>query len=124
MTDVDLDAITARANAATPEPWLIDPSEQGFITKTGQPFITAPYHELDIRDDDAEFIAHAREDVPALVAAVREAREAATWAQLAADTQKERADLLQAAVARAPHDNICGFGRMHGLPCGCWKAGL
>ena len=49
MTDLDLDAIEARADAATDGPWVV-------------------------KLLDAEFIAHARTDVPALVAALREAR--------------------------------------------------
>lgn len=126
MNDLDLDAITTRANAATPGPWTF---KHEMVT-------TLDYDDVlggnfggegggyAIDSGEGEFIAHAREDVPALVAAVVEARETAVWAQLAADTQKERADKLQAAFDRAPHDNICAFGRMHGLPCGCWKAGL
>jgi hypothetical protein len=73
MTTLDLDAIEARANAARPAPWswvvsenrhwcllLADPgtAEEGRIGKLAD-------------DDDSEFIAHARTDVPALVAEVR-----------------------------------------------------
>jgi hypothetical protein len=59
VTDDELDVIGARANAATPGPWTWpdwdDCSEQE-------------------ADANNEFIAHAREDVPALVAEVRRLR--------------------------------------------------
>jgi hypothetical protein len=88
---VDLAAIEARANAATPGPWrfpygrrecrVIDDGGR-YIAETGLPGLNGA-------DDDAEFIAHARTDVDALVAAVRER-----------DTQIE------------------GYQRVHG-PCTC-----
>lgn len=52
-----LDEIEARLSAATPGPWTRTQWEEE------QPDV--PW------DADAEFIAHAREDVPALVAVVR-----------------------------------------------------
>ena len=70
---LDLDAIKARANGATPGWWQeIDDLDGGWqvhsgkgeeITGSGLPIA------------DAEFIAHAREDVPALVAIVERVRE-------------------------------------------------
>lgn len=52
ITETELDAIEARANAATPGPW----DEPGFSA-------------LDACD--ARFVAHARTDVPRLIAEVR-----------------------------------------------------
>jgi hypothetical protein len=73
MTDDELKAIEARANAATPGPWHLaitgddDPDraniEAGAIDVCDNP-----------TNDDATFIAHARTDVPALVAEVRRLR--------------------------------------------------
>lgn len=97
MPTNDLDAITARAEAATEGPWYHSPGRSGgdgqfaFLGKSagfvqtravieptgvrhdpdqfGSPCIAEP-----LRDADADFIAYAREDVPALVAEVRELR--------------------------------------------------
>lgn len=74
MTDrPDLDAIRQRADAATPGPWGVE-----------QYGTTLAVHAYQVSDavamigdedhppagSDAEFIAHAREDVPALLAEV------------------------------------------------------
>lgn len=88
---LDLEAIERRAEKATPGPWSVPPPE-----KYGAPnhsYVEAPSGHVAIthvngiyRDgcvSDAAFIAHAREDIPALIAEVRrltaerdEAREA------------------------------------------------
>jgi hypothetical protein len=57
MTDEELNAIETRANAAQPAPWTP---------------LKVKSDEYSILDADCEFIAHAREDVPALVAEVRQ----------------------------------------------------
>jgi hypothetical protein len=70
VTTLDLDAIDARASAATPGPWIatqfpgattgwLEGPPRGYDGEFGNPH-------------DAEFIAHAREDVPDLVQRVRE----------------------------------------------------
>lgn len=70
--------IRARANAATPGPWTH--YSQGFLSPKGpEPlgeFIVAPYHELDISAEDAEFIAGTREDVPRLLDEIDRLRQA------------------------------------------------
>ena len=79
---MDLEAIKARERAATPGPWL--PSGYGWnIVSAGEDGVSvstrAPQTYLDGTDydprADAQFIAHAREDVPALVAEVERLRE-------------------------------------------------
>lgn len=62
---LDLPAIRARAEAATPGPWVSDGSVWGDIScRTGTLF-------HDIEDPaDAEFVAMARTDIPALLAEV------------------------------------------------------
>ncbi|AXH49052.1 hypothetical protein SEA_ECLIPTUS_101 [Gordonia phage Ecliptus] len=69
MSELDLDAIEARADAATEESWEI---RDGFIYP-----LSIRCSLGGIKLSDAEFIAHARTDVPALVSRVRdlEARE-------------------------------------------------
>lgn len=70
---MNLDEIEARANAATPGPWT--------------PQTIRLYDGVDLPDEtvaqwqrDAVFIAHARTDVPALIARVRELEaECAKW---------------------------------------------
>lgn len=94
--ELDLDAIEARASAATPGEWewrgfdlardgrsersaLVAPRASG-----GQDYViegrVQSWNEgepaMAVRDADAEFIAAARYDVPALVAEVRRLREA------------------------------------------------
>jgi len=83
---LDLDAIEARAKAATPGPWFrVDPPwgdsnwvNAQFEDPHGGLFIAdCEAQENDGESEgnapaDAEFIAHARTDVPALFAAVRE----------------------------------------------------
>lgn len=80
MTEEQLKEIEARANAATPGPWSGDvgqhppyplvvraPVAVNFSTDVVATVTRIP------ASTDREFIAHAREDVPALVAALRDA---------------------------------------------------
>jgi hypothetical protein len=85
MSDAELDAIAARAAAASTGPW------QSFVEgrdhSSGDNFIRVgglDDHEPDMyvsRDNapasiaDQDFIAHARQDVPRLLAEVRRLRE-------------------------------------------------
>ena len=82
MTDIDLDAIEARANAATDGPWSVYQTmhaEPKVVNSTGHwpagEVANASNSPADYGNADAEFIAHARTDVPALVAEVRRLRE-------------------------------------------------
>ncbi|WP_032376693.1 hypothetical protein [Rhodococcoides fascians] len=74
MSGEELAAIEARASAATEGPWTTESDPTGTciyaipLLAQGDGFVAQ-----DLRSaPDAEFIAHAREDVPALLAAVRE----------------------------------------------------
>ena len=82
MSNESLDAIKARAEAATDGPWLVDPhadSENGAgICNESDAVIGGgmegnyPCSPVGVYEEaDAQFIAHARSDVPALVAAVQ-----------------------------------------------------
>ena len=83
---LDLDAIEARAEAATPGPWTARLSDMWEIN-AGSDLVSvvescwlpddceAGQHGGIPDVDDARFIAHARTDVPALVAELRAARE-------------------------------------------------
>ena len=103
MTDttapLDLDAIEARANAATSGPWYqgrdgrrYESSHEVFTREDMYDAESRDAYPQAARSEDAEFIAHAREDVPALVAAVRERDEmlAKISAAVAAGTYSNR----------------------------------
>lgn len=90
MTEQELEKIEARANAATPGPWGTgtgyEQSKRGNYVHDGHRIVCAEQDETDcvLATEDAEFIAHARADVPALVAEVRRlqgiiAESAKTW---------------------------------------------
>jgi hypothetical protein len=76
---MDLEAIKARAEAATPGPWFVDRGGE-----INDPYYSIPGVCRDRYGDNslmvgsdrptADFIAHARTDVPALVAEVEELR--------------------------------------------------
>jgi hypothetical protein len=65
MTDDELTAIEARANAATPGPWK-DNRAAGISGDGGEPVIGLPCN--------VDFVINARTDIPALVAEVRRLR--------------------------------------------------
>jgi hypothetical protein len=70
MTDAELAEIEARANAARPGPWKVG----GYDDTVESESYTGPDHPVladMVPPLDAEFIAHARSDVPALIAEVR-----------------------------------------------------
>ena len=97
LTDEDLAAIRARVEAATPGPWVHQittacysviqggdrRSDHVHLAMMGTDGDGSPYNEPETYpngDNDAEFIAHAREDVPALVAEVERLRNLLTGA--------------------------------------------
>jgi hypothetical protein len=86
ITDSELDAMGARAEAATPGPWetihkydgglysdhVVSPDRRCIANINAHPnFGGKPYKAKEI----AEFIAHSREDIPRLIAEVRRLRE-------------------------------------------------
>ena len=68
MTEKEIKAIEARALAATPGPW--SPCDSG---ETGEPVNDNFAISWEGERADVVFIAAARTDVPALIAALREA---------------------------------------------------
>lgn len=79
MTEAELEAIEARANAATPGPWFdIDQFEEDYPVEIALTNDPGKYgHEQkrsEFTDADRDFIAHARTDIPTLVAEVRRLR--------------------------------------------------
>lgn len=81
MTDQELQAIEERANAATPGPWKANESHYDFAvfaphpSESGNTLIAQIDGGISTDSErDADFIAAAREDVPALIAEVRDLR--------------------------------------------------
>lgn len=78
MTEEELKAIEERANAATPGPWSVE-YKNAHGPEIGSYRYAVGIHPA-LEDwqtpttEDSEFIAHAREDVPKLVAEVRRLR--------------------------------------------------
>lgn len=77
MTKPDLDAIRARVEAATYGPWAVIDDDGPSVVVSGAGLT----HSIDflLATDgkergwaDAEFVAHAREDVPALLAYIEQ----------------------------------------------------
>lgn len=66
MNQEQLNAIKERVAKATPGPWEYDEDERGIWNKGGFNYLGT----VTLSHNSAEFIAHAREDVPALVAEV------------------------------------------------------
>lgn len=73
MSDLELDAIKARAEAATAGPWMAG----GTGRHEGTVFagVMRLGRFFDQSGDDAEFIAHARSDIPALITEVERLRD-------------------------------------------------
>ena len=104
---LDLDAIEARANAATDGPWRhgnwSDHLGDRRVISGGDGCYEV--ERLDImRAHDAEFIAHARGDVPDLVAKVRRLTEEAA-------TQREWFEAADAAAERRLDQSIAWMER-------------
>lgn len=76
---LDLDAIEARASKATAGPWNVyagcshdHSARTRGIGSDAIPKSECVFEDPCLASEDAEFIAHARDDIPALVARVRE----------------------------------------------------
>lgn len=103
MDELDLDAIEARANAATPGPpwrWAVSDDRRWVdVTARGHDRVIATTYD----DDLAAFIAHARADVPDLVVEVRRLREdnarKATWLVAAGRAREQVNTLHDRAIA-------------------------
>ena len=149
---LDLDAIEARAKAATPGPWerRIGPREgysltekttymRGCAIDNGQPLqvliadsdrpgvdylVPALTGDGPSAEANAEFIAHAREDVPALVAEVRY-WQATAWARLedfaAAEAEVVTLRARLAAVEALPPSWIASTAEGMGRKIDHWR---
>ena len=83
--NIDLEAIRARAEAATRGPWTyVDNGFDGYITSESKYLIVGgepAEGRIEPDDPNADFIAHSREDIPALLAEVKRLNEMVVHAQ-------------------------------------------
>jgi len=91
MTRPDLDAIRARCDAATPGPWRLKGLEIHGDSKPGRCGLLI-YDEGGHDKKDARFIAHARTDIPALLAYI-------DMLEHMLSEERENVDTLRARVA-------------------------
>lgn len=100
MTALDLDGIKARVEAATPAPWQRANHVVDMGPPSDSPFAVC-HSDADPSPSpqNAEFIAHAREDVPALIAEVERYRD--TLEDLAKDCEAFPEDHRWAAIMTA-----------------------
>lgn len=79
LTDHQLDEIEARAAAATPGPWKRKAELASHIVYVDSPdgTFSVLWNAEWATDADGEFTAHARKDVPALLAEVRRLQDKA-----------------------------------------------
>lgn len=74
LTPARLEVIRARADAATPGPWHSEAAKDAFVDQVwagkGTDALRALARVSGPNPNDASFIAHAREDIPALLAQI------------------------------------------------------
>lgn len=103
---IDIEAIAARADAATPGPWRRHDTRDYAEIHNGDSWGKAMAPIALVGDaDDADFIAHAREDIPALLTHI---------AELTARAEKAEAKLARAVedIAKyATNVHTCKFGK-------------
>lgn len=72
LTPEKLEAIRKRAEAASEGPWELDGDDGGIWNNGGFNYLGSA---RSFYDDDANFIAHSREDIPVLLAEVERLRK-------------------------------------------------
>jgi hypothetical protein len=96
----DVDEIQARVEAATSGPWYQGQNSRTYETSKevwtrthmDDP-VSVDVFPVATRAEDAEFVAHAREDVPALLAALAAERERADQAEVALERLSDAHDV-------------------------------
>ncbi|SRR5258705_12269601 len=107
LTDRELHAIKARASRATPGPWQIHVrgTSTTIEAQDGKKWIAQAVlgtYGIGNVEANAAFLAHARDDIPTLVAAVeRQRTEHAALAEQLRQTTAARDDLSQRAMLAA-----------------------
>ena len=110
MTKEQLAEIKARAEAATPGPWEYI-ERKGFPTITSEGFRQSSEPWFDISgDEDAIFCAHARTDIPALLAEVERLKTEVSNADYERNMETSR---LSAYVTRLEAAHIAALKELH-----------
>ena len=102
MTPEELKAIENRCNKATPGPWYFHPGDSycafPSIMTRNKHFLVfdiaddAPT-EFPGRDEDADFVAHAREDIPKLLSYIKKLEDQ-KWIHVIDNPPKENEEVL------------------------------
>lgn len=113
MTEQELEEIEKRANAATPGPWEFRRLRSGVSVLDAHAIaarsVDCHCGEVDrLSEPTLEFIAHAREDVPALIAEVRrlgamlleQESDAKAWRDACKKLQAENGRLWRAILGK------------------------
>jgi len=113
LTAAEIDAIEARAEGARPGPWSVIDTLDDYPVEYGNHWVVAnpedqeddTFHvSLDVgAEEDAQFIAHARSDVPALLATIRYLTDC-----LAAAERERDAAVVEALAVASANDAIRG----------------
>lgn len=117
---LDLEPIKARTEAASEGPWVTN-DYFGEVSTAGYVVARVSYHDPgafagnERQDEDAEFIAHARTDVPRLVEEVERLR-----AELAGAVSRIEADLAARESSWANRSAARGFSQ---IVAGTWGKG-
>jgi hypothetical protein len=101
LTDEQLAEISKRAEAATPGDWCIyddidATGERAFYLETETEIIGDTR-----KSSDAEFIAHAREDVPKLLAEIERLRSESNYWRMEHDHQRKLSETYSEKYKRA-----------------------
>lgn len=106
---IDLNAIEQRANAASKPPWIV---ALGYVGRNHEWFLVRPDCDgirawTDQDHIDFWFAAHAREDIPALIARVRELEAADNEVSRASAALAERVRKLEAIIEATAREHEC-----------------
>jgi hypothetical protein len=102
LTQERLDAITARCEAATPGPWKVVEGKSFGVQSENKNIANC------FRAENEQFIAHARQDIPALLAEVERLRE-----------ERDRAiAALEDLIGKTDSDVSCPLCKHNGVRCG------
>lgn len=94
LSDAELEAIEARANAATPGPWAIAKWRHGGVKSEAINGLVADT----TAPNDAEFIAAARTDIPTLLSEVRSQQSSLRGASIWQTNMQKEIDRLREEV--------------------------
>ena len=80
MSDVEMKAIRERCDEASPGPWTLeDLKEEWAVKDDWDSTVAFTVHDRIYGEADATFIAHARDDIPALLTEIGRLRTEPVW---------------------------------------------